>query len=442
MKRNLAPPPAESPPSDRAFYLKDHRGAVTGPFSAAALRQMAAERRLDLSWHVSADKVNWCTAAKVKGLSADLEAALAASLPAGERYRNLAPQEALALFLDKFILSNENFKDSFLFLQPLRLWWAKLTLPKDFVITEVTAAGVRHVRYNVGTGETREVDEKEVERNVSKGVRRVNWFLPLATVLGAAWAYWTVKDFVSNFSLTWGMLKTLAFMAFALVGFILKTKRSKVFVGYTLDPAARQRLDEIGEALSVLRRCSQVWMYWLQPGERKQHWKYNAGDTFRVARLPVAVFRRTIPNVETNLRVNGITYHSQAVYFLPEKVLVIEGGVVKGVPYSDLTTLIDSLEYVESEGHVYLDSEVIDHRWKFINRDGSRDRRFKNNVELPVVRCGILGLVVGGIQLRMMTTDSEAPAIFQRKLGRLKAALGQPAGPPVEIKRQAWPRSP
>jgi hypothetical protein len=181
-------------------------------------------------------------------------------------------------------------------------------------------------------------------------------------------------------------------------------------------------------------------MYRLHEGERKQHWKYNAGDTFRVARLPVAIFSRTIPNVETNVRVKGITYHSQAIYFLPEKVLIIDGSNVRNVDYSELGILVDSLEYVEAEGHVYRDSLVIDKRWKFINRDGSPDRRFKDNFELPVVRCGLLGLEVGGVLLQVMTTNPQAPAIFQGKLGALIAEIGQQAsspGPPVRQSREA-----
>jgi hypothetical protein len=195
-----------------------------------------------------------------------------------------------------------------------------------------------------------------------------------------------------------------------------------VFVGYTLDPAAERRLAEIAEALSELRACSQVWMYRVQKNEGRLNWKYNAGDTFKVAWLPMAIFNRAIPNVETNVRVNGITHRSQAVYFLPEKALVIDGGLVKNVPYPEMQVAVDSLEYVESEGHVYRDSQVVDHRWKFINRDGSQDRRFKDNLELPVVRCGILSLSVGRTELKMMTTNPEAPAEVQEKLNRLKAA--------------------
>jgi hypothetical protein len=405
------------------YYLRSLGGKVIGPFSGAELKTMAGAGRLDLSWQISADQVNWCTVAKAKNLFGSLETALSEHVHAGGQYRSLTRQEVVALFLDKFILNNENFRDSFPFLQTVRVWWAKLTLPGNFVITEVTAAGVHHVKYNMGTGESRAIDQREAERNVADGVRRFNWFMLLAAMLGVVWLYWTVRGFVTDFSLTWGTLKTVFMGAIALAGFVFKTKNSKVFVGYTLDPSAVRRLQEIAEAVSALRACSQVWMYCLQQNLGRLNWKYNAGDTFTVARLPLAIFNRTIPNVETNVRVNGIAYGSQAVYFLPERILVIDGSVIRNVPYGDLQVEVDSLEYVETEAHVYRDSDVIGHRWKFINRDGSRDRRFNGNYELPVVRCGILLLGVGETHLTMMTTNPVAPDAFRRRINMLRTSL-------------------
>jgi hypothetical protein len=405
-----------------AYYVKDHQGRVSGPFSGSDLKKLARENKLDLSWQISADRIKWCPAAKVRNLSADLEKLLAENLPTEEEYRKLRRQEVIALFLDKFILNNNNFKDAMPFLQPIRVWWAKLTLPKDFVITEVTTAWVHHVKYNVGTGESHEIDQREAEKNVSEGIKKFNWFLLLSAVLGTVWLCWMLKDFVSNFSLTWGTVKTVLFASIALAGFILKTKRSKVFVGYKLDPAAVMKLEEIARALRVLRMCGKVWSYRVRENEGRLNWKCNAGDTFKVTRLPLAIFNRPIPNVETNVRVNGITCGRQALYFLPDKILVIDGSEVRNMPYPDLQITVESLEYVETEGQVYEDSAVIDYRWRFINRDGSRDRRFNNNVELPVVRCGILVIRANGAKLKMMTTNPLAPALFQEKLKCLASA--------------------
>jgi hypothetical protein len=383
---------------------------------------MVKAGQLDLAWKISKDRVNWCPAGQVKNLVEGLESALAEYLPTGEQYRSLTKTEVAALFLDKFVLNNDNFKDTFPGIQQVRVWWAKLTMPKDFVITEVTASGVRHVKYNIGSGESSEVNEKEVSKEVAKGVHRINWFIVLAVVLGVVWLFWTVRDFILDFSLTWSTLKTVFFVGLGLFGFVMKVKHSKVFVGYSLDEAALRRLREIADALKALRHCSHVWIYQVsEGGGGRLHWKYNAGDTFKVAKLPMAFFTRRIPNVETNVRVQGITHGQTALYFLPEKLLIVSPEGTYTTPYQALHLTVDSLEYVESEGHVYQDSQVIDHRWKFINRDGSQDRRFKDNFELPVVRCGILCLNVEGAELNMMTTNPGVPQWVQARFEVLKA---------------------
>ena len=50
------------------------------------------------------------------------------------------------------------------------------------------------------------------------------------------------------------------------------------------------------------------------------------------------------------------------------------------------------------------------------NKDGSQDRRFNNNYQLPVVRCGILLLQIDGADFRMMTTHPDAPGLFVESL--------------------------
>ena len=151
------------------------------------------------------------------------------------------------------------------------------------------------------------------------------------------------------------------------------------------------------------------------------HWKYHAGDSFTVSRLPAAIFNRPIPNVETNIRVYGIVDRNAAMYLLPEEVLVVEGGRVRHVSYAEMEIGVCHQEYVEGEGHVYRDSQIIGQRWKRINRDGSPDRRFKENVELPVVRCGTLTVLVGDARMDMMTTNPSAPADFKSRLDKVRA---------------------
>ncbi|MFI5455024.1 MAG: hypothetical protein ACHRXM_06190 [Isosphaerales bacterium] len=399
------------------YYVRDGRGRVAGPYSGEALRKYARGGKLLPSWHISTDREHWKLAAKVQNLFNEVDKSLSSSVSRDHRYRNLTRKEQVALFVDEFVFKNEHFKDSMPWLQGLRAWWVKLTLPdRGFVIAEVTASAIRHIRYDFEKEQASEVAQKEFEEQITGGVRQSNWFTAFSIIVALAWVVWTIKDFIGNFNLTFGTLKTVLFVTLVVLGFIYKTKRSKVFVGYVLDSDAEQKLKAIADAFAILRRCNGVWAYELRTHASEKLWKYNAGSLFSVAKLPIVFFNRPIPNIETNIRVTGLTYLRMAIYFLPGKLLVIDGTQVFHVEYHGLGLSHTHLDYVETEGHVYPDSLIIDHRWKFINRDGSRDRRFKDNVELPVVRCGILVLEVADYPIRLMTTNPDAPEMFSQQL--------------------------
>jgi hypothetical protein len=205
------------------------------------------------------------------------------------------------------------------------------------------------------------------------------------------------------------------------MGYIYKAKRTKVFIGYVLAPEAEAKLNQILRAFVTLSRCGGVWAYQVRANANDKQWKYNAGGQFSVAKLPIAIFNRPIPNIETNITVCGVAYLQMAVYFLPEKLLVIDGAQIRHVPYSQLGLSRDHLEYVESTGQVFPDSVVIERRWLKINRDGSPDRRFKANYQVPVVRCGILELDVSGTGVSLLTSNPESPASFCQTLPKLTA---------------------
>ncbi len=323
------------------------------------------------------------TAGKVPNLFTHLDQALSQHVPSGSRYRNLNRTEMAALFLDKFVLNNEQFNDLFPWFKTVRGWWYSYIIrPPSFVVTEVTSEGTRHFKYDFASGEKTEIDEKELDKHVTKGIQQSNaLFVVFCVLLAAGWAYWMLQDF-SLASMPW---KTVLVGIISIVAFVLKTKKTKVFVGYELDEAIKRKLAQIAAAFQTLRKSCKVWRYEVQAREGAMDWKYNAGSLFSVAKLPAAIFNRPIPNIETNIKVLGVTFDDKALYFLPEKLLVIEGPSVDYVDYQNLRVTDDHLEYVEPDGRLYSDSQVVAKRWRFINKDGSRDKRFKGNVELPVV---------------------------------------------------------
>jgi hypothetical protein len=405
----------------KQYYVRDDQGKVRGPFSDSDLQRFAHAGKILPSFYISKDREKWIAAAKVQNLFAHVEQALSESLPSSSQYRTLTRKEQIALFVDRFVLSNEQFKDTGPFILKIRIWWAKLTFPSHgFVIAEVTPTGVHHVKYDPATEIASEIDQQEVENRISAGIKQTNWFKIFFFTIVLIWAIWSVKDLIFGFSLTAGTFKTALVGMMAVCGYVYKNKRTKVFVGYVLDRAATAKLEEVKAAFAILKKCSRVWLYQVRAHRDQRQWKYHAGNLFTVSKLPVAVFNRPIPNVEINISVSGITYQDRALYFLLEMILVIDGSSVRYVDYEDLKVETDTIEYVEAEGHVYADSQVIDHRWKFINKDGSRDKRFKENIELPVVRCGLLKIEAKNMKLELMTNNPEAPILFKRRLPILR----------------------
>jgi hypothetical protein len=402
------------------YYVRDGKGRIAGPFSVEALKKAARDGKILPSWHISSTQEKWTLAAKVPDLFHSVDNALGAEVSRVNRYRDLTRKEQVALFVDKFVFNNEHFKDSMPWLQNVRAWWARLTLPsKGFVIAEISATGVTHVRYDFEREKASDVGEDEFEREIRAGIRQSNWFVGFSIVVALVWGGWTIVDLVGQFSLTAGTLKLALFLTLVVLGYIYKTKRTKVFIGYVLAPEAEVKLKQLLRAFATLRRSSGVWAFQVQANVSDKQWKYNAGGLFSVSKLPIAIFNRPIPNIETNIDVCGVAYQQLAIYFLPEKLLVIDGSEIRYIPYSGLGITRNHLEYVETQGHVFPDSMIIERRWKFINRDGSPDRRFKSNFQMPVVRCGILNLDVSGFPVRLLTTDPKAPESFCQTLPRM-----------------------
>lgn len=70
-----------------------------------------------------------------------------------------------------------------------------------------------------------------------------------------------------------------------------------------------------------------------------------------------------------------------AAFYTPEKFALVD--------LSDATLEYSIVQFQEEEG-VPADTRTVRHTWKYANKDGSRDRRFSNNYQIPVVLYGQL----------------------------------------------------
>ena len=111
------------------------------------------------------------------------------------------------------------------------------------------------------------------------------------------------------------------------------------------------------------------------------------------------------------------------MYFLPDRILVRDGRRYADVPYASCRITGTATRYIE-EGSVPRDAERIGTTWKYVNKGGGPDRRYKNNRKLPILRYGQLTLTTPSGLSFIWQTSQAAPS--GAVSSTLQAMRGQP----------------
>jgi hypothetical protein len=182
----------------------------------------------------------------------------------------------------------------------------------------------------------------------------------------------------------------------------LDAQRRTVVIMYDLDDPSLRLFRRLVQGLDGLtsRRI------WAIDSAQNIHWKENAGATQQLRRRPVSM-RHDVPDmIETNIDVPAIVGDGWAIHFFPDVVLTVERGRARAISYADFLVSWQHTTFIEQHhSHVPEDSDLIGHAWKYVNKNGGPDRRFKDNLQLPKVR-----------YLQMSMTAVDAAVGFHRVL--------------------------
>lgn len=112
------------------------------------------------------------------------------------------------------------------------------------------------------------------------------------------------------------------------------------------------------------------------------------------------------------------------LYFYPGFVIMFSTGTNFGlIGLSELEFTHNHVRYVETSS-VPSDSKIIDRTWAKVNKNGSPDRRFKDNYEIPVVKYGaILLSTLTGVHEEYMFSNYEASEAFARSFADYQKLL-------------------
>jgi hypothetical protein len=165
------------------------------------------------------------------------------------------------------------------------------------------------------------------------------------------------------------------------VAYFWDIQRKGFILQYALDGSTEACVKAVVAALERLAGVQKAW--YLQSTRAVRQKKYHAGADNVVARSATRVSFADPPYLRVNVPVAALPVGKETLYFLPDRLLVYAANAVGAVAYRDLRIEVGETKFIESEG-VPRDAKVVDRTWRYVNKSGGPDRRFKDNRELPV----------------------------------------------------------
>ncbi|GGA81759.1 DUF4236 domain-containing protein [Puia dinghuensis] len=160
-------------------------------------------------------------------------------------------------------------------------------------------------------------------------------------------------------------------------------QRLLVEIYYEIDDHIKEVYDKFLRNFTELLASQKVWQY--LHAERTSDYKHHAGAGKLITRISikrVSTNHKPAPFFRTNIPVPNIKLRNSDLYFFPERLIIKRDKQFAAIFYKHLRIDCADIIFIEDEP-VASDAQVVDYTWRFLNKNGTPDRRFNNNRRLP-----------------------------------------------------------
>lgn len=208
-----------------------------------------------------------------------------------------------------------------------------------------------------------------------------------------AWVFVTVGLFTAVISSSLSVIMFPVIGGFALyLAYLanIKDKERRTYqLEFNLDDAARQRWIALNKALSLLAQSQALWR--VTALNHTYDWKRNAGATSLLNRVRATLTQQPAVSIASNLTPYCLNFGGQQLFFFPDRIYVHQNGAYGAVEYGTLSIEVGQTYFIESD-HIPSDAHIVGYTWQYVNKDGSPDRRFNYNRQLPRANYGVIEL--------------------------------------------------
>lgn len=170
-----------------------------------------------------------------------------------------------------------------------------------------------------------------------------------------------------------------------LIGKVLLRTIGDIELDYHFDDESEIEYNDRLNAWLSLNDCRKLWQIIAQRFNMNR--KANAGSGRTVTRESIKIRKRPPFYIESNLDIITLKLKRETLFFLPDKLIIEKKTKAGAISYSDVQISVRPVEFVEYQ-RVPKDAAILGYTWKYVNKNGSRDRRYSNNYQLPVCQYG------------------------------------------------------
>lgn len=150
-------------------------------------------------------------------------------------------------------------------------------------------------------------------------------------------------------------------------------------------------------------QCAKVWRVNSSSGVIDT--KYSAGATSLIKRTQCIALTKAVFPFKSKMNAVSFISPNETIIFLPDRLFIIQGTKIASVNYADMDISADTTDFIEEE-ILPRDAQVIRYTWKYVNKSGGPDRRFKDNKEIPVCLYGQLKFKAPGVNTILMFSNA------------------------------------
>lgn len=159
--------------------------------------------------------------------------------------------------------------------------------------------------------------------------------------------------------------------------------KTKIKLEYTGDNSIMENYINIVDKLKQLNNCGGKWQINQYSNVSHPRRKYEAGASKLLNRIPFVIKNEVPSFLDTDIDIVQVCLSQEKLIFLPDKILIFKDDDIGVINYNNISIEIESSRFIEND-YVPKDSEIIDYTWQYVNKNGSADRRFNNNRQLPI----------------------------------------------------------